>query len=188
MELANQSQPKFIPDPDLKLMEQVIQVLRYHHYSYRTEQAYSGWIMRFIKFHGGHTHPGKMGKPELDSFLSHLAVNEKISAATQRQAMNALFFLFQRVLDIPIEGKLAPVKAKRRKVHPIVMTRDEVYSVLSGMHRKHKLMAGLLYGGGLRLMECIRLRVKDLDFERNQIYLRGAKRRKRQVHLIPTIH
>ncbi|MCH7613199.1 MAG: integron integrase [Candidatus Marinimicrobia bacterium] len=185
MELTDQPQPKFVPDRNLKLMDQVRQVLQYHHYAYRTEQAYCGWIVRFIKFHGSNTHPSKMGQLELDSFLSHLAVKGKVSAATQRQAMNALIFLYQRVLDIEVEGQLEPVKAKKRKALPVVMTQDEVHAVLSAMHRKHKLMAGLLYGGGLRLMECIRLRINDLDFARNQIYIRGAKGGKDRLTLFP---
>jgi integron integrase len=185
MVLINQSQPKFVPDRNLKLMDQVRQVLQYHHYAYRTEQAYCGWILRFIKFHGSSTHPDKMGKQELDSFLSHLAVKEKVSAATQRQAMNALIFLYQRVLDIQVEGQIEPVKAKKRKALLVVMTKEEVHTVLSNMHRKHKLMASLLYGGGLRLMECIRLRINDLDFARNQIYIRGAKGGKDRLTLFP---
>jgi len=181
----NNLQPKFIPDQDLKLMDQVRQVLRYHHYSYRTEQSYGQWIKRYIKFHGGHIHPAKMGKPELDAFLSDLATNLKVSVSTQRQAMNALIFLYKHVLDQPVKDQLEPVRAVKQPRLPVVMSRAEVNKVLSLMHGNHKLMAGLLYGGGLRLMECIRLRIKDLDFSRNTIYLRVAKGGKDRVTLFP---
>ena len=185
MNRQNNLQPKFIPDQDLKLMDQVRQVLRYHHYSYRTEQSYCNWILRFIKFHGGNIHPAKMGKPELDAFLSDLATRLKVSASTQNQAMNALIFLFDRVLDQPVEDQLEPVRAWKQPHLPVVMTPAEVKKVLSCMYGTHKLMAGLLYGSGLRLMECIRLRIKDMDFGRNTIYLRAAKGGKDRVTLFP---
>ncbi len=185
MNRQNNLQPKFIPDQDLKLMDQVRQVLRYHHYSYRTEQSYSKWILRFIKFHGSNIHPAKMGKSELDAFLSDLATRLNVSAATQNQAMNALIFLFDRVLDRPLQDQLEPVRARKQPHLPVVMSRAEVNKVLSRMHGIHKLMAGLLYGGGLRLMECIRLRIKDLDFSRNTIYIRAAKGGKDRVTLFP---
>jgi len=187
MDIKNTSQPKFTPNQDLKLMDQVRQVLRYHHYSYRTEQTYCNWILKFIKFHGGDIHPKNMGKRELEIFLSDLAINLKVSASTQRQAMNALVFLYKRVLGNPVDRQLEPVRAKRQPSLPVVMTQNEVKVVLSHMHGVHELMAGLLYGGGLRLMECIRLRVKDLDFARNQIYLRGAKGGKDRVTLFPQL-
>ena len=97
-----ENKPKFKPDPNLRLMDQVKQVLRYHHYSYRTEQTYTDWILRFIKFHGSRKHPLKMGKPEVEAFLSHLATNRKVAASTQRQALNALVFLYRQVFDKPI--------------------------------------------------------------------------------------
>ena len=122
---------KFRPDPKLKLMDQVRQVLRYHHYAYRTEQTYCDWILRYIKFHGGKTHPAQMGKTEIDAFLSHLAVHGRVSASTQRQALNAIVFLYRHVLDQPIEDQLVPVKAKKRFRPPVVMTQAEVQRVLS---------------------------------------------------------
>ncbi len=185
MNIKNTPQPIFTPNQDLKLMDQVRQVLRYHHYSYRTEQTYCNWILKFIKFHGGDIHPKNMGKRELEMFLSHLATNLKVSASTQRQAMNALVFLYKRVLGNPVDGQLEPVRAKRQPSLPVVMTQNEVKNVLSHMQGVHGIMAGLLYGGGLRLMECIRLRIKDLDFARNQIYLRGAKGGKDRLTLFP---
>ena len=165
----------FRPDPKLKLMDQVRQVLRYHHYAYRTEKSYCDWIIRYIKFHGGNTHPGKMGKKEIDAFLSHLATHLHVSAATQSQALNAIVFLYRRVLALPIEGQIEPVRAKRHPRPPVVMTKTEVQRVLGQMQGTHLLMAKMLYGCGLRLMECVRLRVQDIDIERSLVYVRAAK-------------
>ncbi len=132
-------------------MDQVRQVLRYHHYSYRTEQTYCDWIIRFIKFHGYQTHPKDMGKSETEAFLSHLATNRKVAASTQRQALNALVFLYKHGLDKPIGDNIAPVKAKKRRRPPVVMTKTEVRQVLNQMKGTHLLMAKVMYGGGLRL-------------------------------------
>jgi len=156
-------------------MDQVRQVLRYHHYAYRTEQSYCDWIIRYIKFHGGNTHPGKMGKKEIDAFLSDLATHLHVSAATQSQALNAIVFLYRRVLDLPIVGQIEPVRAKRHPRPPVVMTKTEVQRVLGQMQGTHLLMAKMLYGCGLRLMECVRLRVQDIDIERSLVYVRAAK-------------
>jgi integron integrase len=175
----------FRPDPGLKLMDQVRQVLRYHHYAYRTEQTYCDWIVSYIRFHGGKTHPRNMGKREIDAFLSHLATNKKVSASTQRQALNAIIFLYRQVLDQPIDGQIEPTRAKRHPRPPVVMTKSEVKRVLGYMRGIHLLMAKILYGSGLRLMECIRLRVQDLDFERNLIYVRAAKGNKDRTTLFP---
>jgi len=175
----------FRPDPNLKLMDQVRQVLRYHHYAYRTEQTYCDWIVRYIKYFGSKKHPRDMGKTEIDAFLSHLATNSKVSASTQRQALNAIIFLYRSVLDLPIEGQIEPTRAKRHPRPPVVMTKREVKRVLAHMHGIHLLMAKILYGSGLRLMECIRLRVQDLDFERNLIYVRAAKGDKDRTTLFP---
>jgi len=169
----------------LRLMDQARQVLRYHHYAYRTERTYCDWIVRYIKFHGGKNHPRDMGKAEIEAFLSYLATQRKVSASTQRQALNALVFLYRDVLDRPVQDRLEPVRAKRRPSLPVVMTQREVQKVLSHMKGSHLLMARLLYGSGLRLMECIRLRVKDLDFERNLLYIRAAKGNKDRVTVFP---
>ena len=176
---------KFRPDPKLRLMDQVRQVLRYHHYAYRTEQTYCDWIMRYIRYHGGKTHPRNMGKKEIEAFLSHLAVQQKVAASTQRQALNAIVFLYKKVLDIPVDEKLEPVRAKRHPRPPVVMAQSEVANVLGHMQGLHLLMAKLLYGSGLRLMECVRLRVRDLDFERKLIYVRAAKGGKDRITLFP---
>jgi len=176
---------KFRPNPDLKLMDQVRQVLRYHHYAYRTEKTYCDWIVRYIKYFGAKKHPRDMGKTEIETYLSHLATNRKVSASTQRQALNAIIFLYRHVLDQPIEEQIEPTRAKRHTRPPVVMTKNEVQRVFTQMQGNHLLMAKMLYGSGLRLMECIRLRVKDLDFERNLIYVRGAKGNKDRTTLFP---
>jgi hypothetical protein len=124
---------KFRPDPTVKLTDQARQVLRYQHYTYRTEQTYCNWILRYIKFHGGGTHPAKTGKTEIDAFLSHLATHGKVSASTRRQALNAIVFLYRHVLDQPIEEQLEAVKAKKRSRPPVVMTQAEVHRVMSHM-------------------------------------------------------
>ena len=112
------SEKKFKPDTSLRLMDQVRQVLRYHHYAYRTERTYCDWIARFIRFFDSQKHPKDMGKNEIEAFLPHLAVKEKVAASTQRQALNAIVFLYKRVLDIPVDDKLEPVKAKRHQRPP----------------------------------------------------------------------
>jgi integron integrase len=176
---------KFKPDPKLKLMDQVRQVLRYHHYAYRTEKTYCDWILRFIKFYQCKKHPKYMGKKEIESFLSHLAIKGEVSAATQRQAFNAIIFLYKSVLNISIDQEIEPVKAKKYTRPPVVFTKNEVKQVLDKMYGTHLLMARLLYGGGLRLMECVRLRIHDLDFAKNKIYLRAAKGGKDRITLFP---
>ena len=180
-----ESKDKFRPDPSLRLMDQVRQVLRYHHYAYSTEHTYCDWILRFIKFHGSKIHPKDMGKTEIDSFLSDLATRGKVAAATQRQAMNAIVFLYKHVLDEPIEDRIEPVRARRHARLPVVMTQEEVQRVLSEIKGTHLLMVRLLYGGGLRLMECVRLRVQDLDFDRGLLTIRAAKGDKDRTTLFP---
>ncbi len=166
-------------------MDQVREVLRYHHYAYNTEQSYCQWIVRFIRFFGAKIHPKDMGKEEIESFLSHLAVKGNVSAATQRQALNAIVFLYKRVLDQPVDELLEHIRAKRQRRPPTVFSQSEVQKVLEQMSGTHLLMAQLLYGGGLRLTECIRLRIQDLDFERNLIYLRDAKGGKDRTTIFP---
>jgi integrase len=126
-----------------------------------------------------------MGKNQIDAFLSHLATNARVAAATQRQALNAIVFLYRHVLDQPVEDLLEPVKAKRHSRPPVVMTQTEALRVFENMQGTHLLMAKILYGGGLRLMECIRLRVQDFDFEPNLVYVRDGNGRKDRVTLLP---
>ena len=182
-----ESKKKFRPDRRLKLMDQVRQVMRYHHYAYRTEKTYSDWIRRYIKHFGAKYHPKDMGKRKIEAFLSHLAVKENVSASTQRQALNALIFLYCHVLDEPIDAKIEHVRAKRHKRPPVVMSQPEVKRVLANIKGVHLLMAQFLYGSGLRLMECIRLWIQDVDFERKLIYVRAAKGGKDRTTILPAI-
>jgi len=122
---------KFRPDPDIKLMDQVRQVLRYHHYAYCTENTYCDWIVRYIKYFGAKKHPRDMGKTEINDYLSHLATDRKVSASTQRQALNAIIFLYRHVLDQPIEEQIEPTRAKRHPRPPVVMTKNELIEVIS---------------------------------------------------------
>jgi integron integrase len=176
---------KFRPSPDLKLMEQVRQVLRYHHYAYRTETTYCYWIVRYIRFFNAKRHPKDMGKLEIEAFLSHLAVEGKVAASTQRQALNAIIFLYKHVLDQPVEELIEHIRAQKHRRPPVVMSQTEVKRVLAQMSGVHLLMVQLLYGGGLRLMESVRLRVQDLDFERNLIYVRDGKGGKDRTTIFP---
>ena len=146
-------------------MDQVREVLRYHHYAIRTEDAYVKWILAFIRFHG-RKHPREMGKAEIEAFLSNLAVNKNCAKSTQNQALNAIVFLYKQVLDMPVAKDLAPIRSKKPVRLPVVMSRNEVEQVLSHMSGVTGLMAQLMYGGGLRLMEVVRLRVQDFDFEK----------------------
>ncbi|MCX5854233.1 MAG: integron integrase [Deltaproteobacteria bacterium] len=180
-----ENKPKFHPNPNLKLMDQVREVLRYHHYAYRTEQTYCQWILRYIHYFGGKTHPRLLGAKDIEAFLSHLATEGKVSASTQRQALNALIFLYKHVLDIHLEDAITPARSKRLASPPTVMTQAEVQRLLAAMEGKTALMAKLLYGSGLRLMECIRLRVQDIDFGQNLIFVRGGKGGKDRTTVLP---
>ena len=180
-----ENKPKFRPNPKAKLLDQTREVLRYHHYAYRTEQAYCQWILRYIHYFGGQTHPNTMGARHIEQFLSHLATDGKVSASTQQQALNALVFLYREVMDQPLDGQIAPMRSKRLPRPPTVLVKDEVRRLFSRMQGKHLLMARLLYGAGLRLMECIRLRVKDVDFGQNLIFVRGGKGGKDRTTILP---
>ena len=180
---------QFKPNPELKLMDQVREVMRFNHYKYRTEQTYCDWIVQYLKFHGLQRHPREMGKLEIEGFLSHLATKRKVSASTQRQALNAIVFLYTKVLDLPVADDIGHVRAKQHSRPPTVLTRSEVQQVFMRMSGDHLLMAKLLYGCGLRLMECIRLRVQDFDFGQGLLYIRDGKGGKDRVVVIPqSIH
>lgn len=157
-----------------KLMAEVRNTLRLHHYSYRTEETYMQWIRRFILFNGKQ-HPREMGAREIQSFLSDLAVAGRVSASTQNQALSAILFLYQKVLQIDLPWLDDIVRAKRPVRVPVVLTRDEVSLILNAMSGKHWLMASLLYGSGLRLVECLRLRVQDIDSDYLQLTIRDGK-------------
>ena len=176
---------KFKPNPEYLLMDQVREVLRYYHYSYRTEQSYSSWILQYEKFYGGKTHPKDMGKNEVDRFLSYLAEKKNVAAATQKQALNALIFLYKKVLDIDLGDGIAPTRSKRRMNLPTVLTKEEVSKLLGNMKGKHALMAKLLYGCGLRLMECVRLRIKDVDFGQSRVFIRNSRGGKDRTVILP---
>ena len=166
------------------LIDQMRQALRSRHYSRRTEQAYCLWVRRFIYFHGKR-HPATMAEPEINAFLTHLAVTAKVSASTQTQALSALLFLYRHVLGQPV-GELGElVRANESKRLPVVLTREEVRAVLAQLDGDKRLMASLMYGGGLRLMECLRLRVQDLDFSRNEITVRDGKGGKDRMTVLP---
>jgi len=157
-----------------KLLDQVRDVLRLKHYSIRTEQAYVDWIKRYILFHKKR-HPKDMGRAEVEAFLTHLAVEGNVAASTQNQALSALLFLYREVLKIEFDAPVDSIRAKKPSRLPVVLTRAETQQVIEGMTGVYQLMAKLLYGSGLRLMECVRLRVKDVDFERREITVRDTK-------------
>jgi integron integrase len=180
-----ENKQKFHPNPKLKLMDQAREVLRYHHYAYRTEQTYCQWILRYIHYFGGKTHPRLLKAKDIEAFLSHLASEGKVSGATQRQALNAIVFLYRHVMDIPLDGEITPARSKRLISPPTVLTQVEVQRLLAAMEGKTALMAKLLYGSGLRLMECIRLRVQDVDFGQNLIFIRGGKGGKDRTTMLP---
>ena len=167
-----------------KLLDQVQAALRMKHYSIRTERVYLDWIKRYILFHHK-THPAQMGAPEVEAFLSHLAVAGKVAASTQNQAKSALLFLYREVLAIELPWLDNVTQAKTPQRLPVVLTVSEVKSVLNRLDGTLWLMASLLYGGGLRLMECVRLRVKDVDFEMRQVTVREGKGFKDRVTMLP---
>jgi len=170
--------------PKKKLLDQVRDVMRLKHYSLRTERTYCDWIARFIRFHQMR-HPGEMREAEMSEFLTHLARSENVSASTQNQALSALLFLYKEVLKQEIGWLQNVERAKKSARLPIVLTRDEVHKLFSHLRGTARLMAGLLYGSGLRLMECVRLRVKDVDFGYARITVRDTKSGRDRVTPLP---
>ena len=170
--------------PPKMLLDQVRHTLRLKHYALKTEKAYLRWIRHFIFFHHMR-HPKDMGRKEIEAFLTFLAVEKKVAASTQNQALNALLFLYRFVLEQPPDFPIDSVRAKRPKRLPVVLSRAEIAQVLSCLQGRHQLMAKLLYGSGLRLMECVRLRVKDLDFDQHQIIVRDGKGSKDRITVLP---
>lgn len=167
-----------------KLLDQMREALRSRHYSRRTEQTYCQWVKRFIFFHKVR-HPVEMGGAEINAFLTHLAVKEKVSASTQNQALSALLFLYRHVLGREVGDLGEVIRARKPKRLPVVMNRDEVKAVLANLTGDKWLMASLMYGAGLRLMECMRLRVQDIDFSRNEILVRDGKGAKDRITMLP---
>ncbi len=171
-------------EPDPEIMRKLIAEIRRRAYSIRTEQAYSQWISRFLRFNNEQD-PSRLGATHVIKFLEHLAVDRHVSSNTQNQALNALVFLFNQVLDAPLGGLDNLVRAKRPQRLPVVLTRKEVRALLTLMDGIYLLMARLMYGTGMRLMECVRLRVKDVDFDYSQITVRNAKGSKDRVVPLP---
>jgi integron integrase len=167
-----------------RLLDCLREALRARHYSRRTEQTYCAWVRRFIYFHNIR-HPAEMGEPEINAFLTQLAVKHKVSASTQNQALSALLFLYRHVLGREIGDLGNVIRARKPKRLPVVMTREEVRAVLGQLTGDKWLMASLMYGAGLRLMECLRLRVQDLDFSRNEIMVRDGKGAKDRITMLP---
>ena len=167
-----------------KLLDQVRDALRLKNYAYSTEKSYVDWIERYIRFHKLR-HPRQMNAPEIEAFLTDLTVKQNVSPSTQNQALSALLFLYRHVLHIELDGRINIVWAERDKRIPVVLTKSEVQQVIAKMSSLHQTQAKLLYGSGIRLMECMRLRVKDVDFERNQITVRDTKGNEDRVTMLP---
>jgi integron integrase len=166
------------------LLDQMREALYSRHYSRRTEQTYCNWVKRFGHFHNVR-HPAEMAEPEINVFLTRLAVKEKVAASTQNQALSALLFLYRHVIGREVGDLGEVIRARKPKRLPAIMTRDEVKAVLSNLSGDKWLMASLMYGAGLRLMECLRLRVQDIDFSRNEILVRDGKGAKDRITMLP---
>src|SRR5579863_3391699 len=167
-----------------RLFDEVRRKLRVRHYSLRTERVYLQWMRRFILMNGKR-HPREMGGAEVERFLSHLATEGEVAASTQNQALSALLFLYREVLGVELPWMENVVRAKRPQRVPTVLSRDEMQRMLAAMDGRTWLLASLLYGTGMRLMECLRLRVKDVDFSRNEIVVRDGKGGKDRHTVLP---
>jgi integron integrase len=177
------------PAPGLRgprLLDRVRAALRARHYSYRTEDSYVAWIRRYIVFNGKR-HPSEMGAPEVTAFLTSLAIDSLVAASTQNQALSAILFLYRDVLGVGLPWLDEVVRAKRPARLPVVLSRDEVRAMLDRLEGVPRLMACLLYGAGLRVLECCRLRVQDVDFAANQIVVRSGKGDKDRVTMLPAV-
>jgi integron integrase len=173
-------------DSKTKILDQIRQVLRLHHYSIHTERAYLDWIKRYIAFHRMKSRDDLAeGEQKIEAFLTHLVVDQRVAAATQNQAMNALVFLYKRVLEQPLNETINAVRAEKKMNVPVVLTRDEVMQVIPLLEGVPQLVVKLLYGSGLRIMEAVRLRVKDVDFQMKQITVRSGKGDKDRVTTFP---
>ena len=170
--------------PTKKLLDQVSDVLRLKHYSLRTESSYLGWIKRYILFHHKR-HPQDMGAAEIEIFLTHLAVQDQVAASTQNQALSALLFLYREVLQQELDFPINAIRAHQPQRLPTILTKTEVQQVINCLAGPYLLPAKLLYGSGLRLMECVRLRVKDIDFAQRQVMVRNGKGSKDRITMLP---
>ena len=182
--LAREAGPPTPPKP--RLLDRVRAAVRARHGSRRIEEAYVVWIRRYVLFHGKR-HPAEMGAPEITRFLTALAVEGRVAASTQTQALSALLFLYRHVLELDLPWLEGVVRAKRPQRLPIVLTREEIRAVLQQLEGAPRLMAGLLYGAGLRVLECCQLRVQDVDFAANQIVVRAGKGDKDRVTMLPKV-
>lgn len=158
----------------MKLLDQLKAQIRVRNYSPRTEQAYVQWARRYIRFHKLR-HPKELGEPEVSEFLTHLAVKREVSASTQDQALNALVFLYRHVLNRPLGDITTATRARKSLKLPTVLSREEVRLILLGLTGRNRLVGSLLYGSGIRLMECLQLRVKDIDYDYNCLHIRNGK-------------
>ena len=168
----------------VRLLDQVRQTIRALHYSRSTEDSYCYWIRFYIRFHGCH-HPAELTAEHVSQFLTFLAVHRNVAAATQNQALNAIVFLYNRVLQQPLDHIENVIRAKRSRRIPVVFSRPEVQLLFRNLKQPYLLMAGLMYGSGLRVMEMLRLRLKDIDFERKAILVRAGKGNKDRVTILP---
>jgi len=173
-----------VTPPKPRLLDRVREAIRARHYSRRTEKTYVAWIRRYILFHGKR-HPAEMGAAEVTRFLTSLAVDGNVAASTQNQALSALLFLYREVLEQDLPWLDNVVRAKGAQRLPVVLTRADVRAVIQELQGTPRLMALLMYGAGLRLLECARLRVQDVDFGSNQIVVRGGKGDKDRVTMLP---
>ncbi len=184
MDQAQKSQP-VPPQKGKKLLDQYRDLIRLKQYSPRTEKTYIEWVRQYILFHNKR-HPKEMGMTEINQFITHLVVDRKASASTQNQAISAILFLYRNLLNIQLDDTLIEfVRPKKGKRVPTVLSKDEAKAVINSMTYPYKLMAQIMYGGGLRLMECLRLRVKDIDFENHRIIIYDGKGGDDRVTMLP---
>jgi len=183
-DISNTEKPLTTNKP--RLLDQVREVLRVKHYARRTEQSYTHWIKRFILFHQKR-HPKDMSSEEVEAFLTHLAVNRQVSPGTQNLALSSILFLYKHVLKIELPWLKNVTRAKTKKRIPVVFTRDEIKALLAQFDGTYWLLFSLMYGAGLRLSECIRLRVKDIDFHYKQLVIRDSKGGKDRVTVLPSM-
>ena len=185
--MNQQNQPPTSSPKGKKLLDQLGETLRTKHYSLRTEKTYISWVRRFILFHNK-LHPREMGAPEINAFISYLAVQKNVAASTQNQALSAVLFLYRHILKIELDesaiGDLRPAKSKHT---PTVLSKEETKAVIKNMQGIYRLMAQILYGSGLRLMEVLRLRVKDLDFANHHIIVRDGKGENDRLTMFPDV-
>ena len=175
------------PPQGKKLLDQYHDAIRLKQYSTRTEKTYVLWVRSYILFHNKR-HPREMGVPEIRQFMAHLVSEKKVSASTQNQALSAVLFLYRHVLFMKLdESGLADLRPQRANSIPVVLSKEEVKAVISSLTGIYKLVAQVMYGGGLRVMECMRLRVKDIDFDNHQIIIRDGKGENDRFTILPDI-